>query len=74
MKAQTQIADFNQVFKTSFPDEEFDTVGGLVISRFGRLPNSASRRRSRPPVPGAARRQPAPLALLVERVKTPTLG
>ena len=38
VKAQTQIADFNQVFKTSFPDEEFDTVGGLVISRFGRLP------------------------------------
>ena len=38
VKAQTQIADFNQVFKTSFPDEEFDTVGGFVISRFGRLP------------------------------------
>jgi magnesium and cobalt transporter len=38
VKAQTQIADFNEVFKTSFPDEEFDTVGGLVISRFGRLP------------------------------------
>src|SRR5215510_8514631 len=28
VKAQTEIADFNQVFKTSFPDEEFDTVGG----------------------------------------------
>ena len=38
MKAQTQIADFNEVFKTDFADEEFDTVGGLVISRFGRLP------------------------------------
>ena len=38
VKAQTEIADFNEVFKTSFPDEEFDTVGGLVISRFGRLP------------------------------------
>ena len=38
VKAQAQIADFNDVFKTNFPDEEFDTVGGLVINRFGRLP------------------------------------
>jgi magnesium and cobalt transporter len=38
VKAQTEIADFNQVFKTGFPEDEFDTVGGLVISRFGRLP------------------------------------
>jgi magnesium and cobalt transporter len=26
------------VFGTAFSDEEFDTVGGLVIHRFGRLP------------------------------------
>jgi magnesium and cobalt transporter len=26
------------VFKTAFPDEEFGTVDGLVISRVGRLP------------------------------------
>ncbi len=38
VKAQTEIADFNQVFGTAFPDAEHDTVGGLVISRFGRLP------------------------------------
>jgi magnesium and cobalt transporter len=38
VKAQTEIADFNQVFGTAFSDEEFDTVGGLVIHRFGRLP------------------------------------
>jgi magnesium and cobalt transporter len=38
VKAQAQIADFNDVFKTNFSDEEFDTVGGLVINRFGRLP------------------------------------
>ncbi|MFO1364307.1 MAG: transporter associated domain-containing protein [Burkholderiales bacterium] len=38
VKAQTEIADFNQVFGTSLPDDEFDTVGGLVIHRFGRLP------------------------------------
>jgi magnesium and cobalt transporter len=38
VKAATEIADFNQVFGTAFSDEEFDTVGGLVIHRFGRLP------------------------------------
>ena len=38
VKAQTEIADFNQAFGTEFPDEDFDTVGGLVINRFGRLP------------------------------------
>jgi magnesium and cobalt transporter len=38
VKAQTEIADFNQVFGTSLPDDEYDTVGGLVIHRFGRLP------------------------------------
>ncbi|HSD40458.1 MAG TPA: transporter associated domain-containing protein [Burkholderiales bacterium] len=38
VKAATEIADFNQVFGTAFSDEEFDTVGGLVIHRLGRLP------------------------------------
>ena len=38
VKAQTEIADFNGAFGTSFPDEEFDTVGGLLINSFGRLP------------------------------------
>jgi magnesium and cobalt transporter len=38
VKAQTEIADFNQVFGTSLPDDEYDTVGGMVIHRFGRLP------------------------------------
>ena len=38
VKAQTDLSDFNQVFKTDFADEEHTTVGGLVISRFGRLP------------------------------------
>jgi len=38
VKAQTEIADFNQVFGTAFSSEEHDTVGGLVIGRFGRLP------------------------------------
>ena len=38
VRAQTEIADFNTAFGTEFPDDEFDTVGGLVINRFGRLP------------------------------------
>jgi magnesium and cobalt transporter len=38
VKAQADIADFNTVFGTAFSDEEHDTVGGLVIGRFGRLP------------------------------------
>ena len=38
VKAQTEIADFNEAFGTDFSDADFDTVGGLVIDRFGRLP------------------------------------
>ncbi len=38
VKAQTEIADFNEAFGTEFADEDYDTVGGLVIDRFGRLP------------------------------------
>ena len=38
VKAQTDIVDFNEQFGSHFPDDEHDTVGGLVISLFGRLP------------------------------------
>jgi magnesium and cobalt transporter len=38
VKASTEIADFNQTLGAHFLDEEFDTVGGLVVSRFGHLP------------------------------------
>src|SRR5215467_13221660 len=38
VKAQTEIADFNRVFGTNYSDADFDTVGGLVLNRFGRLP------------------------------------
>jgi len=38
VKAVTEIADFNNHFQTSFSDEDYDTVGGLVVGRFGRLP------------------------------------
>jgi magnesium and cobalt transporter len=38
IKALTEITDFNEALGTSFSDEEFSTIGGLVISKFGRLP------------------------------------
>ena len=38
VKAVTEIADFNNHFNSGFSDDDFDTVGGLVVGRFGRLP------------------------------------
>ncbi len=38
VKAITEIADFNAYFGSAFPDVDFDTVGGLVVGRFGRVP------------------------------------
>ena len=38
VKALTEIDDFNETLGTAFSDEDFDTVGGLVVSQFGRLP------------------------------------
>lgn len=39
VEAITTIDDFNEFFDVGFPDDEFDTVGGLVVSAFGHLPN-----------------------------------
>ena len=38
VKASTAIDDFNEYFHTDFSDEEFDTIGGLVLQGFGHLP------------------------------------
>lgn len=38
VKALTPIDEFNAYFGSSFSDEEFDTIGGVVMQRFGRLP------------------------------------
>ena len=38
VKASTEIDDFNEKFGTTFSDDEFDTVGGLVLKLFGRVP------------------------------------
>lgn len=39
IKALTTIEDFNEYFQTRFSDDEFDTVGGLVMQAFGRMPS-----------------------------------
>jgi len=38
VKALTPIEEFNAYFNCSFSDEEFDTIGGLVIQAFGHMP------------------------------------
>jgi magnesium and cobalt transporter len=38
VKALTEIVDFNEVIGTNLSDEEFSTIGGLVVHQFGRLP------------------------------------
>ena len=38
IKALTPIENFNAFFDSEFSDDEFDTVGGLVMSAFGHLP------------------------------------
>jgi magnesium and cobalt transporter len=39
VKALTTIEEFNETFDTSFSDEEVDTVGGMVMTAFGHLPD-----------------------------------
>lgn len=38
VRALTLVEDFNEIFATSFSDDEMDTIGGLVMQHFGRLP------------------------------------
>ena len=38
VKASTEIEDFNEFFKVNFSNEEFSTIGGLIIHAFGHLP------------------------------------
>ncbi|PKL95650.1 MAG: magnesium/cobalt efflux protein [Gammaproteobacteria bacterium HGW-Gammaproteobacteria-8] len=38
VQALTLIEDFNKAFGTEFSDEEFDTIGGLVVGQFGYVP------------------------------------
>jgi len=38
--ALTPIADFNERFGADFPDDEYDTIGGLVTAAIGHLPET----------------------------------
>jgi magnesium and cobalt transporter len=38
IKALTPIEDFNEYFSADLSDEEFDTIGGIVMQKFGYLP------------------------------------
>jgi magnesium and cobalt transporter len=38
VKADTEIEDFNEAMGTDFSDEDYDTIGGLVLKAAGQLP------------------------------------
>ncbi len=38
VRALTRIEDFNEHFDVEFADDDFDTVGGLVLAQLGRMP------------------------------------
>ena len=38
VKALTPIEEFNEYFSVGLPEHEFDTIGGLALKQFGRLP------------------------------------
>ena len=38
VKAITPVDDFNEFFETQLDEEEFDTIGGVVLKEFGHLP------------------------------------
>jgi magnesium and cobalt transporter len=38
VKASTEIMDFNEKLGAELSDEDYDTIGGLVLHTFGRLP------------------------------------
>ncbi len=38
--ALTPIGDFNERFGSDFPDDDYDTIGGLVTEAFGHLPET----------------------------------
>lgn len=39
IKAVTEIDSINETLNTHYDDTDYDTIGGLVLNKFGRLPN-----------------------------------
>jgi magnesium and cobalt transporter len=40
INALAEIEDFNEVFECELSDEDYDTVGGLLLAEFGRVPET----------------------------------
>ncbi|MEH6467657.1 MAG: transporter associated domain-containing protein, partial [Porticoccus sp.] len=38
IEALTPIDDFNERFDVGISDDEFDTIGGIIVQAFGRMP------------------------------------
>ena len=38
VKALTPVDDFNEHFETTFSEDEFDTIGGIITKKLGHLP------------------------------------
>lgn len=43
VKALTPIEDFNEFFDTHYSDKDFETIGGLVLSKFGHMPKKGEK-------------------------------
>ncbi len=43
VRALTRIEDFNEFFECELDDEDYDTIGGLVLHELGRLPRRGER-------------------------------
>jgi len=43
VRALTRIEDFNEFFECEFDDDDYDTIGGLVMHELGRLPRRGER-------------------------------
>jgi len=43
VRALTRIEDFNEYFECELADDEYDTIGGLVMHELGRLPRRGER-------------------------------
>ncbi|KAA6184082.1 CBS domain-containing protein [Thiohalocapsa marina] len=43
VKARTTVEDFNEYFHSALEGGDFDTIGGLVVNAFGRLPARGER-------------------------------
>lgn len=41
--ALTRLEDFNEYFKCNLDDSSYDTIGGLVVNEFGRLPRNGEK-------------------------------